>query len=109
MTREIKNQYAHVVYLLWENYHQGVTMVDAMKDYFHKFQSRLGELERSNNRKEKLKISRLPVTTTNRFGHTCTYIRYKSNADRVYLYNLITKLNKQGLKTKTNGVANPEN
>lgn len=90
-----KNQYAQVIHLLIENYAKGVTMVDAMRDWFHKFQTRLGEIEKRRN--GKLKLSRLNVTTKNRFGHTCTYKRYKSNAPKPYLINLFHKLNERGL------------
>lgn len=89
-----KNQYALVVYLLLIHYTSGVTMVDAMKYFFHKFQSRLLELE--DERGDKLKITRLPVTKKNRFGHHHTFTRYKSNASKVYLARLIKKLNKLG-------------
>lgn len=91
---ELKNQYALAVYLLLENYSQGVTMVDAMKDWFHKFTNRLRDVEKLH---PKLKISRLPIVTKNRFKHPVRYIRFKSNAPKPYLINLINKLNKNGL------------
>jgi len=92
---QVNNQYALVVKLLIENKGRGVTMVTAMKDYFHKFQTRLLEIEKLH---PKLKIRRLPITTTNRFKHTCTYTNYKSLAPLPYLRNLFTLLNKNGLK-----------
>lgn len=96
-----KNQWALAVRLLIENYIDGVTMVTAMKDHFHKFQSRLGELERF--RKERIKIKRVPTTTKNRFNHVCTYTTYKSEAPRAYLINLYNKINKIGVNaTKLN-------
>lgn len=88
------NQWSLVVYLLIEKYTQGITMKDAMQVYFHKFQSRLGEVEKS--RKDKLKIRRLPITKKNRFGHTCTFLNYKSVANKKYLLNLYEKLNREG-------------
>lgn len=90
-----KNQWAQCLYLLIENGNRGVTMVTAMKDYFHKFGTRLGELE--EGRKHKLKIQRLPMTKKNRFGHTCTYTNYKSLAPKKYLINLYNKVNKMGV------------
>jgi hypothetical protein len=90
------NQWAHAILLLIENHKQGVTMLHAMRDYFHKFQSRLGEIERT--RKSKLKIIRVPVTRKNRFGHTCTYTKYKSAANINYLINLYNKINRNGTK-----------
>lgn len=92
---ELKNQYALAVYLLWENYYAGVTMADACKDFFHKFTNRLRDVEKLH---PKMKISRLPITKKNRFGHACNFIRFKSNAPRPYLVNLIKLLNKSGLK-----------
>lgn len=91
-----KNQWAHCIHLLIEKGNSGVTMKDAMKDYFHKFQSRLLEVEKG--RKDKIKIRRLPVTKKNRFGHSCTFTNYKSLAPTPYLTNLFNKLNKQGIK-----------
>lgn len=89
-----KNQWALSVRLLIDHYSEGVTMVTAMKYYFHKFQSRLLEVEQ--NRKDKLKIRRLPITKKNRFGHTCTFLNYKSVANKKYLLNLYSKLNRDG-------------
>lgn len=91
-----KNQWALAVRLLIENKTNGVTMVTAMKDYFHKFQTRLIEVE--NGRKENLKILRLPITKKNRFGHITTFTNYKSLASMTYLFNLYEKLNKVGVK-----------
>jgi hypothetical protein len=98
-----KNQYALAIRLLIENHKTGMTMLTAMKDYFHKFNTRLPEIERSlssdgSQRAFNLKIRRLPVTTKNRFGHKCTYTNYKSLATLPYLINLYNKLNRQGLK-----------
>lgn len=93
-----KNQWAFCIYLLIEHRAEGVTMVTAMKDYFHKFQTRLLEIEKSNSRKRKLKIRRLPITKKNRFGHTMTFLNYKSVASKAYLINLYLKINRQGLK-----------
>jgi hypothetical protein len=89
-----KNAWALCLYLLMENGNRGVTMVTAMKDNFHKFQTRLLELE--EGRKHKLKIQRLPMTKKNRFGHTCTYTNYKSLAPKKYLINLYNKVNEVG-------------
>lgn len=90
-----KNQYAQAVRLIIECGSTGVTMVDAMKDYFHKFQSRLGEVEKAH---PKLAIRRLRMTTKNRFGHSCTYMNYKSVAPKQYQIHLFNLLNRQGLK-----------
>lgn len=89
-----KNQYAQVVYLLIENGNRGVTMVDAMKDFFHKFGTRLLEVEKQH---PKLKIRRLPMTKKNRFGHTTTFLNYKSLSPYPYMVNLVNKLNKEGM------------
>jgi hypothetical protein len=93
-----KNQHALVVWLLLSHYTAGVTMVDAMNFYFHKFQTRLLELE--VERAGKLKITRLPITKKNRFGHSCSFLRYKSNANKIYLRNLLKKLNRNGFFKK---------
>lgn len=91
------NQYALVVYILIENYHKGVTMLDVMRsDKFHKFQSRLLEVQKL--REHKMKMMRLRVTTKNRFGHPCSFVNYKSKASLSYLHNLLKKLNREGLK-----------
>lgn len=97
-----KNQYALVVKLLMENTDSGVTMITAMRDKFHKFQSRLLEIEKSLDgggkpRSLSLKIRRLPVTTKNRFGHSCTFTNYKALSSYHYLTALFNKLNKNGL------------
>lgn len=98
-----KNQYSLCILLLIEYSSTGVTMIDAMKGYlFHKFQSRLGEIERShdsegNPRSLTLKIRRLPITQKNRFGHTMTFTNYKSLAAKSYLMHLYNKLNKSSL------------
>jgi hypothetical protein len=93
-----KNQHSLVIWLLLTHYTTGVTMVDCMKVFFHKFGTRLLELEVM--RGKKLKITRLPITKRNRFGHQCTFLRYKSNANPVYLSNLLKKLNKNGFYQK---------
>lgn len=90
-----KNQYAQAVRLLIEKNSEGVTMADACKDYFYKFQSRLGEVEKLH---PKIQVRRLNMTTTNRFGHTCTYKNYKSVAPYQYLIHLFNLLNREGLK-----------
>lgn len=90
-----RNQYAQAVLLLLECGNSGVTMKDAMKDFFHKFQSRLGEIERLH---PKLQIRRINMTTKNRFGHTCTFKNYKSVAPKPYLIHLFNLLNREGLK-----------
>jgi len=90
-----KNQYAQAVLLLIECGNTGVTMVDAMKDFFHKFQTRLGEVEKLH---PKLQVRRLNMTTKNRFGNTCTYKNYKSVAPKPYLIHLYALLNREGLK-----------
>lgn len=93
--QKVNNQYALVIKLLMENKNSGVTMVTAMKDFFHKFGTRLAEIEKVH---PKLKIRRLPITTKNRFNHSCTYTNYKSLAPMPYLKNLLNYLNKNGLK-----------
>jgi len=90
-----KNQYSLCVRLLLEYGNQGVTMLDAMKDHFHKFQSRLGEVEKLH---PKLQVRRLNMTTKNRFGHSCTFKNYKSVAPKPYLIHLYNLLNREGLK-----------
>lgn len=90
-----RNQYAQAVRLLIECGGAGATMVDAMKDYFHKFQTRLLEVEKVH---PKIQVRRLPMTTKNRFGHSCTYTNYKSVAPKQYLIHLFNLLNRQGLK-----------
>ena len=103
MLQKPKNCYALALRLLIENKIVGVTMKDAMRDHFHKFQSRLLEVEKSlskdgNPRSLKLKIIRLPETRKNRFGHSMTYTRYRATCSINYLINLYNKINKQGLK-----------
>lgn len=87
-----RNQHAQVVHLLIENKNKGVTMADACKDFFYKFGTRLGEIEKEH---PKLQIRRLRMTTKNRFGHACTYVNYKSVAPYQYLIHLYNKLNKE--------------
>lgn len=100
---QAKNQWALCVVLLMENMDRGVTPTTYMKEFFHKFPSRLGELEKSESssggiRAAKLKVRRLPITKKNRFGHSCTFTNYKTLASKTYLNRLLDKLNKQGLK-----------
>lgn len=90
-----KNQWALVIYLLLENYTRGMNMAIAMRDNFHKFQSRLLEVEKSH---PKLKIDRKDISRKNRFGHPSFYRRYKPLSHRRYLVNLLKKVNRQGLK-----------
>lgn len=97
-----KNDYALVVRLLIENRHTGMSMAIACRDSFHKFQNRLRDLEKSPNQKgnpraAQLKIRRLMITGKNRFGHSMTYMNYKSLAPFPYLVNLLKKLNREGL------------
>lgn len=90
-----KNQWALCVRLLIEKGNSGVTMADAMRDYFHKFGTRLSEVEKAH---PKLQVRRLNMTTKNRFGHNCTFKNYKSVAPKPYLIHLFNLLNRQGLK-----------
>lgn len=90
-----KNQYSLVVRLLMEHKSTGLTMADACKDFFYKFQSRLGEVEKAH---PKLQVRRLRMNTKNRFGHQCSYINYKSVAPYQYLIHLFNLLNRSGLK-----------
>lgn len=90
-----KNQFAQAVLLLIECGGKGVTMKDACKDYFYKFCTRLGEVEKAH---PKLQVRRLNMTTKNRFGHTCTFKNYKSVAPKPYLIHLFNLLNREGLK-----------
>ena len=94
--QDVKNQWALSVWFLIQYKSSGFTMKEAMQDYFHKIQTRLGEVEKG--RKSDLKLRRLPMTLKNRFGHTCTVTHYKSLAPMPYLKNLFNKLNKQGKK-----------
>lgn len=90
-----KNQFAQALLLLIEKGNMGATMLDACQDRFHKFQTRLLEVEREH---PKLKIRRLKMTTKNRYGHPCTYTNYKAISPYPYLKNLYEKLNRKGLK-----------
>lgn len=90
-----KNQYSMVIKLLLEYGSSGVTMLDAVKDYFWKFNTRLGEIERLH---PKLQIRRINMTTKNRFGHSCTFKNYKSVAPKQYQIHLYNLLNREGLK-----------
>ncbi len=87
-----KNQHSLAVRLLIENHSKGVTMLDAIKDSFYKFNTRLAEVEKEH---PKLKIIRLRMTTKNRFGHSCSYFNYKSVAPYQYLIHLYNKLNRE--------------
>lgn len=98
-----QNQYALAIRLLIDHKQTGVTMKHCCNVLFYKFQTRLGEIERSigtdgKPRRLSLKIRRLPVTKRNRFGNSMTYTEYKSLAPISYLKNLYSKLNKEGLK-----------
>lgn len=98
-----KTQHALVVRMLIDYQDRGFSMKEACQLLFFKLQTRLGELERSldekgNPRKDKLMIRRLPMVGKNRFGHSMSYYSYKSLAPRSYLVNLLSKLNRDGLK-----------
>lgn len=98
-----QNQYALAIRLLIDHKQTGVTMKHCCNVLFYKFQTRLGEIERSigtdgKPRRLSLKIRRLPVTKRNRFGNSMTYTEYKSLAPISYLKNLYSKLNREGLK-----------
>lgn len=95
-----KNQWAFALRLLIDYRNTGMSMKEAMQDHFHKFQSRLLELEKG--RKDKLKVRRLPMTKKNRFGHSCTFTNYKTLAPFPYLVNLYNKVNKDGVKALHN-------
>lgn len=90
-----KNQWALVIWLLLENGSQGVTMAKACNDHFHKFQTRLLELEKP--RKDKIKILRIWTSKENRFGHRATFYNYKSVASIHYLIGLYKKINIHGM------------
>lgn len=94
------NEYALVVKVLIENKQRGISQGEISQQYyFGKFQTRLGELERSHDRKEKLKVRRLPVVKEKgRFEKPVRFLNYKSLAPKAYLYNLYAKLNREGLK-----------
>ena len=99
------NEWALVVRFLIEYYQTGVTMKECCLEYFHKFQSRLGELERSLNsegepRSINLKIRRLRMPHTTRFETKTTYINYKPLCSLTYLERLYNKLNLNGLKSQ---------
>lgn len=99
-----KNCYALVVRYLIEYHSKGLSMRDVLKDYFYKFNTRLGEVEKStstttgSSRSLLLKISRTPMTKKNRFGHPMTYTQYKSLAPMSYLLNLYEYLNNNKFK-----------
>lgn len=98
-----KNQYSLAIWLLIKNTSQGVTMKQCCELLFYKFQTRLGDIERSLDsngrpRSLKLKIRRLKMNKKNRFGYSMTFLNYKSLASYNYLCNLVKYLNKNGLK-----------
>lgn len=97
------NDYCIVVKLLIRHKEKGLSMKEAGNVMFFKFQTRLGELERSKGkdgeqRKKKLKIRRLPMNHTKPWGEKTKYTNYKSLASLSYLYNLYEVLCKKGLK-----------
>lgn len=87
-----RNQHAFAIRLLIEYGSKGVTMKDAVKDFFYKFNTRLNEVEKAH---PKLKIRRLRMNKKNRFGHNCSFYNYKSMAPYRYLVNLYNLLNKE--------------
>jgi hypothetical protein len=100
-----KNTYALAIFLLVENYTQGVTMLDAMSsDRFHKFGTRLGDIDNSistttgKQRKHLLKLIRPRITVKTRFGLNTSCTRYKATCSKKYLISLYNYLNKYGLK-----------
>ena len=98
-----KTQHALVVRMLIDYQQTGFSMKEACQLLFYKLQTRIGELERSVDekgvpRKQKLMIRRLPMTGKNRFGHSMSYVQYKSLAPKSYLVNLLAKLNREGVK-----------
>lgn len=101
--QEPKNQYALAIWMLIQYRNSGVTMKQCCQLLFYKFQTRLGEIERSLDgdgkpRAAKLKIRRLKMNEKNRFRHPMSYTNYKSIASFTYLINLHNYLNKNGLK-----------
>lgn len=101
-----KNTHALVILLLIENHKKGLSMKEAMQIFFHKFGTRLLEIEKSTStttetpRSLKLKINRLPMTTIGRCGTEITYTQYKSLAPLSYLYNLYIHINDKGINGK---------
>jgi len=87
-----KNQHALAIRLLIDYGSKGVTMKDAVKDYFYKFNTRLNEVEKAH---PKLKVRRLRMNAKNRFGHSVSFLNYKSIAPTKYLINLYNVLNKE--------------
>ncbi len=97
------NDYCIVVKLLIDNYDRGVSMKEAAMIRFHKFQTRLLELEKSvskngTSRSVKLKIRRLSMKHTKPWGEKTSYMNYKPLCSKSYLYNLYEVLAKKGLK-----------
>jgi len=86
------NQHSFAIRLLIDYGNKGVTMKDAVKEYFYKFNTRLNEVEKDH---PKLKIRRLRMKAKNRFGHTVNFFNYKSMANHRYLVNLYNLLNKE--------------
>lgn len=105
-----KNDWAKAIYILYDAWYGGVSMAKILTQYdstFYKFQTRLGEVEKAH---PKLQISRVEVPYESKIdGKKKHYIQYTPISPRPYVINLYNIVNKQGLKTKTNGVANPEN
>lgn len=98
-----KNEYAMTIWLLIKYKETGFSMKEACQILFYKVQSRLGEIEKSFDsdgkpRSGKLKIRRLRMNKKNRFGNSMSYMTYKSLASVGYLKNLLSYLNKNGLK-----------
>lgn len=97
------NDYCIVVKLLIDNYDRGLSMKEAGQVMMFKFQTRLGELEKSigkdgERRVLKLKIRRLPMKHTKPWGEKTSYMNYKPLCSKIYLYNLYEVLAKKGLK-----------
>ena len=68
---------ALAVRLLIDKFPKGVSMIDASAIYFHKFSTRLAEVEReTSGNSMPLKISRVKVTKLNRYGHSMTFTKY---------------------------------
>lgn len=99
-----KNQWALSIWLLLENKNEGVTMAKACELYFHKFQSRLLEIEAASPAiKETLKIRRVWMQATNRLGSISKFFNYKSLAtesELIRIYNAInsSRAGKRNLK-----------
>lgn len=92
-----QNSYALAIRLLIDH-PEGFSMLVPCKEYFYKFQSRLGEIMKAH---PTLQIQKLPMTAKNRYGNEMTYTHYKALSNYVHLVNLYNKLNKIGLKATT--------